>query len=105
MNYVVTERRHEMGLRMALGASAGGVARLVVGRALRLAAIGTVVGLACAIVTTRTLHRWLYGVSPMDPITFALVPIVFAAVAIVASYLPARRATRANPAAAMRDAG
>jgi len=94
-----------MGLRIALGASAGGVVRLVVGRALRLAAIGTVAGVACAMIAVRPLDRWLYGISPVDPLTFAAVPIVFAAVAVLASYLPARRAAGANPAAAMRDAG
>lgn len=105
MSYVVSERRHEMGLRMALGATQGRVVQLVVGRALRLAAIGTLAGLACAIVAVRPLHRWLYGVSPMDPVTFAAVPIVFAVVALLASYLPARRATCVEPAAAMHDAG
>ena len=105
MSYVVSERRQEMGLRIALGASAGGVVRLVVGRALRLAAIGTVAGVACAMIAVRPLDRWLYGISPVDPLTFAAVPIVFAAVAVLASYLPARRAAGANPAAAMRDAG
>jgi ABC-type antimicrobial peptide transport system permease subunit len=105
MSYVVSERRQELGLRMALGASAGGVVRLVVGRALRLAAMGTIAGIACALVATRPLDRWLYGVSPVDPATFAAVPIVFAIVALLASYLPARRAAHASPADAMRDAG
>ena len=103
MSYVVSERRQEMGLRIALGASEAGVVKLVVGRALRLAAIGTVAGLACAVIAVRPLDRWLYGVSPIDPVTFAGVPIVFAAVALLASYLPARRAARASPAAAMRE--
>ena len=105
MSYVVSERRQEMGLRMALGASAGSVVRLVVGRALRLAAMGTIAGIACALVATRPLDRWLYGVSPVDPATFAAVPIVFAIVALLASYLPARRAAHASPADALRDAG
>ncbi|HEX6814184.1 MAG TPA: ABC transporter permease [Gemmatimonadaceae bacterium] len=104
MSYVVSERRQEMGLRMALGATQGRVVTLVVGRALRLAAIGTLAGLACAIVAVRPLHRWLYGVSAMDPLTFAAVPIVFAVVALLASYIPARRATRVDPVAAMHDA-
>ena len=104
MSYVVSERRHEMGLRIALGASAGAVVNLIVGRALRLAAVGTVAGLACAFIAMRPLQRWLYGVSPMDPVTYAGVSIVFAVVALVASYVPARRAARANPASAMRDA-
>lgn len=105
MSYVVSERRQEMGLRIALGASAGSVVKLVVGRAMRLAAIGTVAGIACALIAVRPLDRWLYGVSPVDPVTFAAVPIVFAAVALLASYVPARRAARANPATTMRDAG
>ncbi|HEX6806592.1 MAG TPA: ABC transporter permease [Gemmatimonadaceae bacterium] len=103
MSYVVSERRQEMGLRIALGASGAQVQQLIVGRALRLVAIGTVAGLACALIAVRPLHRWLYGVSPIDPVTFAGVPIVFAAVALLASYLPARRASRASPAAAMRE--
>ncbi|HEV2181511.1 MAG TPA: ABC transporter permease [Gemmatimonadaceae bacterium] len=105
MSSVVNERRQEMGLRMALGATQGRVVKLVVGRALRLAAVGTLAGLVCAIVAVRPLHRWLYGVSAMDPVTFAAVPIVFAVVALLASYLPARRATRVEPVAAMHDAG
>ncbi len=104
MSYVVSERRHEMGLRIALGASGRGVVTLIVGRALRLTAAGTAAGLVCAVIAVRPLQRWLYGVSVLDPATFAGVPIVFAAVALLASYLPARRAARANPAAAMRDA-
>jgi predicted permease len=103
MSYVVSERRREMGLRIALGASAAGVVRLIVGRALRVSAFGTAAGLGCAALAVRPLHRWLYGVSPLDPVAFGVVPIVFAAVAVIASYLPARRATRANPAAVMRD--
>ena len=101
MSYVVNERRQEMGLRIALGSSAGGVVRLVVVRALRLAAIGTIVGLACTLGAMHSLDRWLYGVSPLDPVTFAGVAAVFCVVAVLASYLPARRAARADPAAAL----
>jgi putative ABC transport system permease protein len=104
MSYVVTERRHEMGLRMALGASANGIVKLIMGRALRLVAIGTVAGLACAIVAMQPLSHWLYGVSPTDPVTLAGVAILFGSVALLASYLPARRAARASPAAVMRNA-
>ncbi len=102
MSYLVSERTREMGIRIALGASAAGVVGLVVGRAARLAVAGTIVGIAAALVATRFLRDWLYGVSPTDPVTFSVVPLLFLGVAVLASYAPARRATRADPAAALR---
>lgn len=103
MSYLVAERTREMGIRIALGASASGVIRLVVGRAARIAAAGTVCGIVGALFATRTLNRWLYGVSPTDPLTFAIVPALFLGIAVLASYAPARRATRADPATALRE--
>jgi len=103
MSYLVGERRREMGIRIALGASRASVMRLVLRRAVWLASIGAAIGIAGAIVATRSLRQWLYGVSPMDPVTLLIVPILFLAVAGLASSAPAMRATRADPASALRE--
>jgi putative ABC transport system permease protein len=103
MSYLVGERRREMGIRIALGASRVSVMRLVLRRAAWLAGAGAAIGIVGAIVTTRSLRQWLYGVSPMDPATFLLVPVLFLAVAALASSAPALRATRADPASTLRD--
>jgi putative ABC transport system permease protein len=102
MSYLVGQRTQEMGIRLALGATASAVIGLVVGRATRLAAIGVVVGTIGALVATRWLGTLLYGISATDPITFVAVPLLFFAVAMVASYAPARRATRIDPVRALR---
>ena len=91
-----------MGIRLALGATMSAVIGLVVGRAARLAAVGIAVGIIAALFATRWLAALLYDVSATDPITFVLVPLLFLAVAIVASYAPARRATRIDPVRALR---
>ena len=103
MSYLVGERRHEMGIRIALGASRASVMRLVLRRAAWLAGVGAAIGIAGAMVATRSLRQWLYGVSPMDPVTFLFVPILFLAVAALASSAPALRATRADPASTLRE--
>jgi putative ABC transport system permease protein len=103
MSYLVGDRRREMGIRIALGASRASVMRLVLRRAVWLASIGAAIGIAGAIVATRSLRQWLYGVSPMDPVTLLIVPILFLAVAGLASSAPAMRATRADPASALRE--
>jgi putative ABC transport system permease protein len=103
MSYLVGERRREMGIRIALGASRASVLRLVLRRAVWLAGVGAVIGIGGAIVATRSLRQWLYGVSPMDPTTLIVVPIVFLAVAGLASSAPAMRATRADPASTLRQ--
>jgi putative ABC transport system permease protein len=98
----VTQRTHEIGIRMALGAEPRDVLRLVVGQGMALAAIGLVTGVAAALGLTRWMSRLLFGVRPTDPLTFLAVAAVLAAVALAACYLPARRATRVNPVEALR---
>jgi predicted permease len=102
LSYVVTQRRQEIGVRMAIGAAPGRVLRLVLRQGLIYAAIGAVVGIAGALVTSRLLTSLLHGVAPVDPPTFVVAPIVLMAVAAVASLLPAYRATRVDPMQAMR---
>jgi predicted permease len=102
MAYAVTQRRREIGVRMALGAGRGDVLRLVLGRALRVVAAGVLVGLAGAAGVTRVLQRFLFGVTPTDPMAYAAVTVLLVAVGLVAAWLPARRATRIDPTTALR---
>jgi putative ABC transport system permease protein len=102
MAYAVTQRRREIGVRMALGAERGDVLRFVLGRAFRIVAAGLIVGLAGAAAVTRVLQRFLFGVTPTDPIAFTLVTLLLMAVGLMAAWLPARRATRIDPCAALR---
>lgn len=95
--FSVMQRRHEIGVRIALGAEPGGVHRMVVGRGVRLAAIGIGVGVAAALVLTRFLEGLLYDVSATDPLTFVFVPGVMVFVAVLSTWLPARRAVRLDP--------
>lgn len=101
--HAAARRTREIGVRLALGASRGDVVALVVGHGARLTAVGLAVGLAVALVAARGLRAILFGVSPADPATFVAVPLVFAAVALLASYLPARRASRLDPAEVLRS--
>jgi putative ABC transport system permease protein len=102
MSYSVGQRTHEIGIRAALGASPRDVLTLVLGQAFVLAAIGVVVGLCGAFGMTRLLETLLFGIEPTDPRTFAVVSILATAVALLASYLPARRAVRVDPLVALK---
>jgi predicted permease len=102
MAYAVTQRTRELGIRMALGASRGDVLRLVVMQGLRLTVMGVAFGLAASLAVTRLISSLLYSVSPTDMVTFTVVPLLLAAAALLASYLPALRATRIDPMVALR---
>lgn len=102
MSFVTSHRTHEIGVRMALGASNLDIVRLVIGEGARLTLIGVVLGLAGAFVVTRYLTSMLFGVEPYDAWTFAAVSLALVAAALLACYLPARRATRLNPTLALR---
>ena len=102
MAYAVTQRRREIGVRMALGAERRDVLRLVLTRALRIVVAGLIVGLAGAVGVTRVLQTFLFGVTPTDPIAFTIVTLLLMAVGLMAAWLPARRATRIDPCAALR---
>ncbi|AHG92300.1 permease (plasmid) [Gemmatirosa kalamazoonensis] len=101
--YAVAERTRELGVRIALGATPARVRALVVRSAARLGALGLAVGLVGAAGVARVLRGVLYGISPNDPATFVLVPVALGLVVLVASYVPARRATRLDPSAALRE--
>jgi len=102
MSYNVQQRRQEMGIRIALGAQQGDVLRLVLGQGLWLAGIGSAVGLVLAYVMARGISALLFGVHALDPITFTGVPLLLIGVAMLACYLPARRATKVDPIVALR---
>jgi putative ABC transport system permease protein len=97
MSFLVVQRTHEIGVRMALGAQRSDVLKLVLSRSLKLISAGTIIGLVVALMSTHTLRALLYSVSAFDTATFALVTILLGAVALAASYLPAMRATKADP--------
>jgi putative ABC transport system permease protein len=102
MAYSVSQRRREIGIRMALGAQASDVRGMVVSQAVKTGLIGLAIGLAGALAAARVLETLLYGVRPHDPVTFAAVSLLLLAVMLVAAYLPARRATRVDPMTALR---
>ncbi len=102
MSYFVNERSREIGIRVALGARRADVLGLVAGMGLKLAAIGVAIGLALAFGLTRLIASFLFGVKPADPLTYTLVAIILISVALLASYIPARRATKVDPMTALR---
>jgi ABC-type antimicrobial peptide transport system permease subunit len=103
MAQLAADRAREMGIRVALGARAGQVQWLVVRRGLRLVAIGVAIGLVSAIAATRAVSALLYGVGALDPLTFTVVPAILVTTALVATWVPARRASRADPVGVMRN--
>ena len=102
MSYSVASRKHEIGIRMALGAKSFDVLRLVMGQAALFASIGLAIGLGTSFVVTKWMASELFEVSAQDPLTFISVPLVLAGVALLASYIPARRAIRIDPMIALR---
>src|SRR5467141_3261594 len=102
MSYSVSERTHEIGIRMALGARPGDVLGLVAKLGLKLTSIGVAIGVALAFCVTRLISTFLFGVKPTDPLTYAAVALSLAAIALLACYIPARRATRVDPMIALR---
>ena len=102
-SYAVAQRTHEIGVRLALGAQLGDVMRLVLGQGLKLTIIGAVLGLVGAYLATRAITSVLYGVSASDPWTFGFVSLLLIGVALIASYVPARRATKVEPLIALRN--
>jgi putative ABC transport system permease protein len=103
MTYNVTQRRREIGVRVALGAQRGQVLRTILGEGMMTTGIGIILGVIAAVALTRTIRSLLFGVTPTDPVTFALVVLLLTMVATLASYLPARRATRVDPMEALRQ--
>ena len=103
MSYVVARRRMEIGIRMALGADRGAVVRMVITDAGRLLALGLVVGVALSVLAARSASALLFGLKAWDPLTLALSVITLGAVALVASWLPAHRASRVSPTTALRQ--
>jgi putative ABC transport system permease protein len=102
MAYYVAQRRHEMGVRMALGASARDIVRLTVGQGARMAALGIVIGLGFGVALARVMENLLFGVVALEPWLFATVALTLAGAAVAASLLPARHATSVDPASALR---
>ena len=103
VSYSVTQRTHEIGIRMALGARAGNVLSMIMRNGVTLVLTGIVIGIAGALALTRFLTTLLFGVTPTDSMTFVVVSIVFFVIAIVASLIPAVRATRVDPVVALRN--
>jgi ABC-type antimicrobial peptide transport system permease subunit len=102
ISYTVNQRTQEIGIRMALGASAASVRSRVLGQTLRLAAVGMIIGTAASWLLAQGTATLLYGVTPRDPATFAMMLVVLTAVALGGGYLPARRASRIDPMVALR---
>jgi ABC-type antimicrobial peptide transport system permease subunit len=102
LSYWVAQRRYELGIRLALGAQRADILRIVVRRGLMLAIAGIAIGLFAALLLTRLMSAMLYKVDALDLATFAFAPLLFLPIALLASYLPARGATRVDPMEALR---
>jgi len=102
MSYAVSQRRREIGIRLALGAQQGELRRMFIFSGLTLAGIGVAIGLGAAVGLMRLMKSLLFGISPLDPLTYVAVPLVLVAAAVLASYLPARRAAAVDPVEALR---
>jgi ABC-type antimicrobial peptide transport system permease subunit len=102
MGYTVAQRTREIGIRMALGAHPSSVLTLVLRQAMTVAAAGVAVGWLAALMLTGVMRRLLYGITATDPVTFGSVPLLLLLVAVVAAYVPARKASRIDPLAALR---
>ena len=103
LSYSVNQQTREIGIRMAMGAQSGSILRLVVSQGMRLAIVGLVLGTLIAFAATRVLSSLLFGVSAHDPLIFGGVSLILATAAIMACYIPARRATKVDPIIALRD--
>jgi putative ABC transport system permease protein len=99
----VSQRTRELGIRIALGATPRNVGRLIVGQGLKLILSGIVIGLVSALALQRVIGKLLYGVSPTDPLTFTMISLLLIAVALLACWIPARRATKVDPLTALRS--
>jgi ABC-type antimicrobial peptide transport system permease subunit len=103
ISYAVSQRRREIGIRAALGAQQGELKRMFVRHGLALVGVGVAIGLVAAASLTRLMSTLLYGVTPLDPMTYAAVPVILVIAAVLASYLPARRAVSVDPVEALRS--
>lgn len=103
ISYLVGQRTYELGIRLALGADRRDILRLVLGHGLKMAIAGVVAGLIAAFALTRLMSTMLFGVGPTDPATYAIIVLVLMVVALLACYLPARRATKVDPLSALRS--